>query len=195
MEYYNFENSETFENPKYRTLFKKVIKALIKPQREKLSERLHLEDENERKRILWKIIKKYNPKRSEDEIFTAFQMEDWTWDIEQVKFDYKGESNWEEKSDIPIKVPQTGEVINWCSNWNDTAETTKIVTEWQIEYASNDCLNEDVDIEQKLFDEIKEILFPDKKHLTTKDWNEVLDKHSELIEAINDLIPELINEY
>lgn len=52
-----------------------------------------------------------------------------------------------------------------------------------------------MDIEQKLFDEIKEILFPDKKHLTTKDWNEVLDKRSELIKAINDLIPKLINEY
>lgn len=190
MEYYNFEDSETFENPKYRTLFKKVIKALIKPQREKLSERLHLEDENERKRILWKIIKKYDPKRSEDEIFTAFQMEDWTWDIEQVKFDYKGESNWEEKSDIPIKVPQTGEVINWCSNWNDTAETTKIVTEWQIEYASKDGLKE-VNIEQNLFDEIKKILFPNKTTLTSKDEDVVVDKRSKLLKEINDLIPVL----
>ena len=190
MEYYNFEDSETFENPKYRTLFKKVIKALIKPQREKLSERLHLEDENERKRILWKIIKKYDPKRSEDEIFTAFQMEDWTWDIEQVKFDYKGESNWEEKSDIPIKVPQTGEVINWCSNWNDTAETTKIVTEWQIEYASKDGLKE-VNLEQNLFDEIKKILFPNKTTLTSKDEDVVVDKRSKLLKEINDLIPVL----
>jgi len=193
MEYYNFENSETFGNPKYRNLFNKVIRTLLKSQHEELSNRLNIEDENERKRILSKIIKKYNPKRPEDEIFSTLQLDNWIWDIKSVELDYKGESNGEEKSDIPIKVPQTGEIINWCSNWKDTAETTKVVTEWQIEYASKDCLNEDVDIEQKLFDEIKKILFPDKKNLTTKDWNEVLNKRSELLKEINDLIPILID--
>ena len=189
MEYYNFENSETFKNPKYRNLFNKVIRTLLEPQHKELSNRLNIEDENERKRILSKIIEKYNPKRPEDEIFSTLQLDNWIWDIKSVELDYKGESNGEEKSDIPIKVPQTGEIINWCSNWKDTAETTKVVTEWQIEYASKDCLNEDVDIEQKLFDKIKEILFPDKKHLTTKDWNEVLDKRSKLIKDIDKLIP------
>ena len=192
MEYYNFEDSETFANPKHRNLFKEVIIYLLKPKHKELSKRLNSEDENERKIILSKIIKKYNPKRPEDEILTTLQWDNWIWDIEQVHCNYDGTSNWKEKCDIRIKVPQTGEVINWCSNWNDTAETTKIVTEWQIEYASNDCLNEDVDIEQKLFDEIKEILFPDKKHLTTKDWNEVLNKRNKLLKDINDLIPNLI---
>jgi len=52
MEYYNFENSETFGNPKYRKLFNKIVRELLKPQHEELFKRLNSEDENERKRIL-----------------------------------------------------------------------------------------------------------------------------------------------
>ena len=187
MEYYNFENSETFRNPKYRNLFNKIVRVLLKPQHEELFKRLNSEDENERKRILWRIIKRYNPKISKDEIFTTLQW-DWTWDIEQVHCNYDGTSNWKEKCDIRIKVPQTGEIINWCSNWSDTAEATRTVTEWEIEFASKGGL-EEVNIEQILYDEIKKKLFPDKKNLTIKEEEEVLDKRSELLKEINDLIP------
>ena len=52
MEYYNFENSKTFGNPKYRNLFNKIVRVLLKSQHEELFKRLNSKDENERNRIL-----------------------------------------------------------------------------------------------------------------------------------------------